>query len=213
MIKKNRWRLLFSSLVILLPILFGLIVWKKLPEQMVTHWGTDGSADGWSNRGFAVFALPIFIFIAHWFCVFCTSKDQKNKNQSSKVFGMVLWICPITSLFANGMIYTAAFGKEIDLYFITSMLIGLIFVVMGNYLPKCRQNSTIGVKVKWALESEENWNATHRFCGKIWAIGGLAILFCSFLPEAFLIYALPIWLIVLSILPIVYSYYYHKIKQ
>lgn len=213
MIKKNKWKLLISSIAILLPMVFGLIVWNKLPEQIATHWGADGNVNGWSNRSFAVFALPLFIFLTHWFCIFCTSRDSKNKSQSKKVFGMVLWICPITSLVANGMIYATALGKTIDMNFIVYLLTGLFFVIIGNYLPKCKQNYTIGIRVKWALENEENWNATHRFSGKVWAIGGVLMMGCSFIPEEISMYVFIALILVLSILSVGYSYYYFKTKQ
>lgn len=213
MLKKNKGKLLLTSLVILLPIVFGLFVWDKLPEQMVTHWGADGTADGWNSRSIAVFAMPIFILAAHWFCIFFTSRDPKNKNQSNKVFGMVLWICPVVSLLANALVYATALGKELDLQFFTCIPIGVMFVTIGNYLPKCRWNSTIGIKVKWALRNEENWNATHRLAGKIWVVGGVLIMLFAFLPEPTSMICLLILLTILALLPMGYSYYYYKTKQ
>lgn len=213
MIKKNKWKLFITSFVILLPILYGVIVWNKLPEQIATHWGIDGNADGWSHRNFIVFALPIFMLVMHWFCVFYTSKDPKNKNQSNKIFRIVLWVCPSTSLFANGIIYTVALGKEIKLYFILSLLIGLMLIVIGNYLPKCKQNSTIGIKVKWTLENEENWNATHRFSGKIWVISGILLVAGSFLFRNISFYFLLCCVIIPAVSSGGYSYYYFKTKQ
>lgn len=213
MIKKNKFKLWISSFVILLPIMFGLLFWDKLPEQMVTHWGADWNADGWSNRNFAVFALPVFILIVHWFCIFCTSKDPKNKDQSNKIFSIVLWICPIISIVTSYMIYAAALGKVIQPNVIVYILIGLLFIIVGNYLPKCKQNYTIGTRVKWALENEENWNATHRFSGKVWVVGGVLIMVCSFFPEKISLYVFMALIIVLSIFPAGYSYYYFKIKQ
>lgn len=213
MIKKNKFKLWISSFVILLPIMFGLLFWDKLPEQMVTHWGADWNADGWSNRNFAVFALPVFILIVHWFCIFCTSKDPKNKDQSNKIFSIVLWICPIISIVTSYMIYAAALGKVIQPNVIVYILIGLLFIIVGNYLPKCKQNYTIGTRVKWALENEENWNATHRFSGKVWVVGGVLIMVCSFFPEEISLYVFMALIIVLSIFPAGYSYYYFKIKQ
>lgn len=213
MIKKNKWKLLISSCVILLPIMFGLIVWNKLPEQVPTHWGVDGNADGFSSRSFAVFALPVFMLLMHWFCIFCTAKDPKNKNQSNKVFGIIFWVCPITSLFANGMIYAAALGKVLEPNLIIFVMVGLFFVLIGNYLPKCKQNHTIGIRVKWALENEENWNATHRFSGKVWTIGGVLMMLCSFMPEEISIYVFMVLTFALSILSIGYSYFYFKTKQ
>jgi 1,4-dihydroxy-2-naphthoate octaprenyltransferase len=61
MIKKYRTHIILSSIVILLPVLAGLILWNRLPDAMTTHWGADGNADGWSGKGFAVFGLPLIL--------------------------------------------------------------------------------------------------------------------------------------------------------
>lgn len=210
MIKNNKGQLIISSLIILLPAFIGILFWNELPAEMVTHWGTDGTADGWSSRAFAVFALPLFSLAAHWFCIFFTVKDPKNEGQSNKVFSMVLWICPIVSLFAGGIIYSAALGIEFNISSIGILLIGLMFAIMGNYLPKCKQNSTIGIKVKWALENEENWNATHRVCGKVWVVCGILLMLCVFLPEWIIPWIMTVDLSFIAVFSIAYSYYYHK---
>jgi len=210
MIKNNKWKLLISSIVILLPIVFGLVFWNELPEQMTTHWGFDGKADGWSNRYFAVFALPLFILAIHWLCIFFTSIDPKNKNQNNKIFGIVIWITPIVSLVANGTVYAVSFGKEFSPYLITTLLMGITFIFIGNYLPKCKQNYTIGIKVKWTLENEENWNATHRFCGKLWVVGGIVIMACTFFPKVIIPWIIVMAIMILVIIPVIYSYMYYK---
>lgn len=210
MIKKNKWPLLISSAVILLPAVFGLIVWKSLPDQMATHIGLQGNADRWSAKPFAVFGLPLMLLAFHWLGILFTTMDPKNKNQNNKVFGMVLWIVPFLSLFFSAMIYAFAFGKEIRMETLISLFIGLMFTVIGNYMPKCRQNSTIGVRIKWTLESEENWNATHRMSGKLWVIGGLMMMACAFLPGFLMPWVLTIFLIVQTFAPVVYSYRYYK---
>ncbi|MBE6972904.1 MAG: DUF1648 domain-containing protein [Ruminococcaceae bacterium] len=210
MIRDNKWKLLASSMAILLPVLFGALFWNELPEQMVTHWGINGAADGWSSRAFAVFVLPLSILAVHWLCVFCTALDPKNKGQNKKMFGLVIWITPIVSLFANGVVYGVSLGKEFQPYLITNLLMGTVFIVIGNYLPKCKQNYTIGIKVKWTLENEENWNATHRFGGKVWVVGGLLLLTCVFLPDGIALWGMVGSIITLVVLPIVYSYLYYK---
>lgn len=210
MIKNNKWKLILSSAVILLPVLVGLIFWNELPERMATHWGADGNADGSSVKAFAVFGLPLITLALHLVCVFFTAKDPKNKDQNKKVFGMVLWICPILSFFACGITYADAFGKEFDIIVMTLLLIGLLFIVIGNYLPKCKQNRTIGIKVKWALENEENWNATHRMGGKVWVVGGLLLMACAFLPSNIILWALTVIFLIMLFIPIIYSYAYYR---
>ena len=106
--------------------------------------------------------------------------------------------------------YAVAFGEEFQPYLITNLLMGIVFIVIGNYLPKCKQNYTIGIKIKWTLENEENWNVTHRFAGKVWVIGGLLLMACGFLPAFIAPWVMVAAMIVLVVVPIVYSYRYHK---
>lgn len=213
MIKKNKKILCITSLVILLPILFGLLLWNKLPEQIPTHWGADNQVDGWSSRGYAVFAMPLVFLLGHWLCILCTSLDKKNEEQNNKVFHAILWLCPLISLFLSGIVYAAAFGKAVETNCFLVLFMGLLFVLIGNYLPKCKQNYTIGIKVKWALLDEENWNATHRFAGKVWVIAGILMLGTCFLGENIAFYACIILVFAAAILSAGYSYYYFKKKQ
>lgn len=213
MLKQNKRTVLITSIIILLPVLFGLVYWNELPEQMITHWGWDGTADGWSSRAFAVFGLPVVIFVLHWLCVFGTAMDPKNKGQNGKVFCVVLWITPMLSLFVNGIIYAVSLGIEVHSNLIVNLLMGVTFVVIGNYLPKCKQNHTIGIKIKWTLENEENWNATHRISGKIWVAGGLLLIACAFLPEFVAPFIMIATIVLLVVIPFIYSYRYHKKQE
>ena len=210
MIRQNKRIIWITSLLILLPILFGVAFWNELPRQMPTHWGLDGTVNGWSSRPFAVFGLPLVIFAIHWLCVFFTAKDPGNQGQNEKVLGLVLWITPLVSLVTNGMVYAAALGAQITPTWFVLPLFGVMFVVIGNYLPKCRQNRTIGIKIKWTLENEENWNATHRFAGKLWTVGGILLVFCGFLPTPWNLVLFLSLTFPMVIAPVVYSYLYYK---
>lgn len=182
MFKKYKKQLIISSILILLPIVFGLLMWDQLPDTMTTHWGADGQADGYSSKGFAIFFLPLFLLGMHLFCVWITDLTNRSNGQDFKVMTMIFWIMPVISFMSNGMVYAIAMGKVWDMNALMPILMGLIFTIVGNYLPKCRQNTTIGIKVVWALNNEENWNATHRFAGKLWVAAGLLTVFTVFLP-------------------------------
>lgn len=210
MIKNNKRNLILSSIVILLPVIAGLLLWNILPDSMTTHWGADGAADGWSGKAFAVFGLPLILLAMHWFCIFVTAAAPKNKNQNRKAFGMVLWIIPVVSLFSNAFVYAVALGMDIHPDFFISAVIGLMFIILGNYLPKCRQNNTIGIKISWTLNNEENWNLTHRLAGKLWVAGGVILLFAALLPETVMIWVWVVTLIVLAGVPMIYSYVLHR---
>lgn len=208
--KKNKWKIILSCILTLLPMLFGIIFWDALPEQMATHWGIDGNVDGTSSAYIAVFLLPCILCLTNIFCMWCTSFDKNNSNQNAKAFGIIFWIMPLLSFFTNGIVYATAFGKEININMLLPIEMGIMFALIGNYLPKCKQNYTLGIKIKWTLENEDNWNATHRFGGKVWFFGGLLLLFCVFLPKKIMIPTVLISMLPMVFAPVFYSYLYYK---
>lgn len=212
--KQTKLNIILSCIVLLSPMIFGMIVWNKLPESMPIHWGVNGEADRWSSKPFAVFVLPLLILAIHGICIFASGKDFRDKKQSPKVMGLVLWICPLLSVMANSLTYAISLGKEINVLFVVSLTMGALFVLIGNYLPKCQQNRTVGIRIIWTLKNEANWNATHRFAGKVWVIGGLLLMASSLLPYSILPWAMIALLVVFIGLPVLYSYrFYRKERQ
>lgn len=207
MIKKNLKTLILTSVITLLPILAGLILWDKLPDEMATHFNAQGVADGFSSKAFSVFALPLFLLAVHWLCTVITSADPKKQNISGKSLKLVLWICPAISILISGIIYASALEVEMNISVIMSVFFGILFVAIGNYLPKCKQNYTMGIKISWTLNSEDNWNYTHRLAGKVWVIGGIIIFLTAFLKQYWIFPAITV---IMVIIPVVCSYIYHK---
>ncbi len=213
MLKKNKIKVIISSIIILLPALFGIIMWNDLPDIITTHWGADGNADGLSGKVFAVFGTPIILLIFHFVCLLFTSLDKKQKEQNQKALGMIFWIIPVISLFTSGIMYRAAFGKEFNLGLFMPALLGAMFIFIGNYLPKVKQNRTLGIKISWTLNNEENWNKTHRFSGKVWVVGGLILLPSVFLPLTAMVWFTACVIAAMVIIPMVYSYSIYKQHQ
>jgi len=209
-LKEHKKKLIISSIVILLPILFGLFIWDQLPDMMTTHWGVDNQPDGWGSKSFAVFVMPLLQLGMHWLCLWITSIDRSQKKQSKKVITLIFWLVPMISLFSSAMMYGIALGNSVSMTSILFIMIGLMFVVIGNYLPKTKQNHHIGIKVVWTLNNEENWNATHRFTGKVWVIGGVIMALAAFLPPKYGFAAMLPGILLFGAAPMLYSYLYYK---
>ena len=207
MVKKNKGLMILTSLIILLPMLAGTLLWDQLPEKMAIHWDANGEANGWAGRPVAVFGLPLFLLAIHFICAWGTDLDKRNRNQNEKIKQITLWIAPAVSLLGNSSTYAAAMGQEMDIVRYATLFMGLVFLMIGNYMPKCKQNYTIGIKLKWTLENEENWYATHRLAGKIWMAGGLGILICGFFS---ILQPLPLLFLLMVLIPVVYSWRYSK---
>lgn len=192
MIRENKKALIWGSIVTLLPIPIQLLL--KRP---------------WS----ASLTAPLILLITYWVCILATAADPKQQAQGKKPLRLVLWILPFLSLMLCGFDYLLWKGKAFPINTVFLLLFGLMFMAIGNYLPKCRQNYTIGIKVRWAYTSEENWNATHRFGGKVWFIGGLVIALGAFLPQSWGIPLVIVSIFVLVLLPIFYSYRYYRLQK
>ncbi len=189
--------------MILLPLLAGLILWNRLPESIATHFGPDGQPDGWSGKAFAVFFLPLFILAAHLLAVLITCADPKRQNISDKTLGLVFWIAPLCSVMAGILTYATALGCQPNVNVFVQLVLGLLFMVIGNFLPKCRQNYSVGIKTPWALNDPENWSRTHRFAGRLWIVGGLLLALTAFSGTVWLLLAV---LLAMAFAPMVYSY-------
>ncbi|MCD7859041.1 MAG: SdpI family protein [Firmicutes bacterium] len=210
MLQKNKGRIALSSFIVLLPIAFGLCMWKSLPDTIATHWGVDGEADGFSSKAFAVFGLPGFLLLLHWICLLATHLDKRQERQSPKALAMVCWIIPIISIGVCGAVYCVALGLGSSVMPYVCVLLAALFLLIGNYLPKVRPNNTLGFRIPWTQRSEENWRRTHRFAGKVWVAGGAALLIAMLLPPAAICWAIFGVLAAMAILPIAYSYCLHR---
>ena len=108
MFKKNKFKLIITSLIILLPMLYGLAMWEQLPDTLPIHWNFSNQADGHGSRAFAVFGIPLIMLGVHWLCFCATLLDKFNQQQNRKAMGLVLYIFPFISLIICSSVYFAA---------------------------------------------------------------------------------------------------------
>ena len=209
MLKKYKSTIILTSAKTLLSIIAGLILWDRLPAEIATHFGTDNQPNGYSSKAFAVFGLPLIILGIHLLCILATNADPKKKNISDKAFATVLWIIPLLSLVLMSMTYAYALGSKIKIGFIIIMFMGILFILLGNYMPKTRQNYTFGLRIPWTLNDEENWVKTHRFAGRIMVLGGAVICATAVFENPWIFF--PVVLIMLLV-PLAYSYKLYKNK-
>ena len=207
MIKKHLKVLIITSIAILLPMLAGIILWNRLPDQIPSHWNAAGEVDGWSSKPFTVFGLPLILLAAQWLCVLGTYADPKKESHTRKILHMVFWIIPVLSLLLHTVTYAVALGKDVPMEVVMPVFIGLLLAIVGNYLPKCKQNYTIGIKIPWTLNSEENWNRTHRFAGRIWVICGFTIMLSGFFGAFWIFLGI---VLIMVFAPFTYSYILHR---
>ena len=211
MIKKHKWTLLITSIIILLPMYFGYMLWDELPDMMATHWGVSNEPNGYSSKAMAVYGIPLIMLAMQWFLLLVTELDMKKKNHSLKLMQLVLWTIPVITVLVSVVTYSYALGIKLNVGFWVLLFTGILFIIIGNYLPKCRQNWTMGIRLRWTLSDVENWNHTHRMAGPVWMAGGLLIILGSFFStHAVVAYGIIAVIILMVFIPTVYSYLYYK---
>ena len=139
----------------------------------------------------------------------CLDKDPKRNNMSAALKSISLWIIPVLSVLCYGLTLAAAMGRPSHIETIVPLLVGILFLLIGNYLPKTKQSYTMGIRLPWTLESEENWNRTHRLAGFLWVAAGTLFILLSLL-RLWNGWLLGILLAVMVLSPILYSYFLHR---
>lgn len=213
---KELWRehkmlLLLGSAIILLQTAIGLMLWDRLPDQIATHFDFHNQPNGWSSRTFTVFGMPLILLALHWVCLLAECAPGRASHSSAKIKYLLMFIVPATSLLTMVISYGYALGVGFNIGRIVLVFVGVVFAVTGNYLPKIRRNYTTGIKLPWTLESEENWNRTHRMAAPVWVLCGIALIVLGLIGytgwTAFIVIAAAV------MIPTAYSFALHMQKK
>lgn len=207
--KKNRSLLPLTTGLCLLPLALSLALYPALPEQVPVHFDFSGEANGYMPKAQAAFFLPVLMTLCNLVCHAALDHDPKQAGQSKKLRAAAKWLCPALCLVLHPATLLASLGVPVPFPMLCTALLGAAFVLVGNYLPKCRQNYTMGVRTPWTLHSPENWNRTHRLAGRLWVAGGLLVALAGFWGGAMgplLAVVLP----AVALAPVAYSYILYR---
>ena len=199
--------LIISSVICLLPIAMSAAVYHKLPEQVATHWGADGLPNGYMPRFWGAFGMPLLLAALNLLVWVALDNDPKRKNASPVVLNFGKWLIPFLSVAVQGFVLYNAVAQPLNPSMAVTLFVGAIFVIIGNYLPKCKQNYTVGIKLPWTLSDEENWNKTHRMAGWLWMAGGLLVMASTFFQAPWLMVTV---MFVMILVPMGYSWWLYR---
>ena len=210
--KESKKTMIITSLLCLAPMILGAVYYGKLPAEMPIHWNAAGEVDGYASKAMAVFGLPLFLFVLEWVMYFVVLNDPKKQNQSKIMRDLGFWSVPSIALVIYPVMIFSALGYDIPIVPIACSLTGLILILCGNYMPKTKQNYTIGIKLPWTLHDPENWYKTHRLASFIWVVCGMVMIGCGFMTK-FAVAGLIAVILVATLVPTVYSYMLYRKKQ
>ena len=205
--KSRKFIVIAASLMCLLPMLVGFIMFNELPAKIPSHFDFNGVADAYMDKTLLIVGLPLFFAVITLITGFLVNEDPKKQNQAKILYILSLIFLPILSNITVNLSYLIALGYELNISNIILLLLGIMFILIGNYLPKVKQNYTMGVQLPWTLNDEDNWNKTHRLTGFLWVIGGFIFFIVPFFPVLLFIN-----LGLLLVVPIIYSYTIYKKK-
>lgn len=191
--------------------LIGLLSFRFLPKQLPIHFNALGEPDNFAGRWF-IFIAPAIILLFIFLAEILRKVDPKSNNYEkfeSSYYG-IHFAMSLLMLFIQ--IYTIAYvsGWQINISLLTPSMVGLLFIFLGNILPKFKHNYFVGIRSSWTLASEKVWYATHRFAGKVFVIGGLFLILASFVFPNHLTLVLFLAILFLVLLPVLGSYYYYQ---
>lgn len=132
----NKKILMITIIVCLLPILVGIIFYNSLPEKVAIHFNLSNQPDNYFSKTGFIFGMPIIMVFLQIFCCLVSDLSNKNLEVNKKVITIYKWIIPILTIVLYGVTICYALGKELDIRKIVMCIIGILFIVIGNYTPK-----------------------------------------------------------------------------
>ena len=207
--KKNDAVLLgITTFLCLLPVVLSILLYPELPDQIAVHWNSAGQPDNYLPKAAAAFVLPLFFTIVNLISKLRLFHDPKYQSMAGAMRLLSIWTAPALSLIFVPLTLFLAVGMPVSFMQFTPLLMGVVLIICGNYLPKSRQNYSVGIKLPWTLHSKENWNRTHRLAGRLWMAGGILVIAEAFIfhdNHIFNAYFMIAVVAVLVLVPMLYS--------
>ncbi|PJJ07115.1 putative membrane protein [Flavobacterium sp. 1] len=194
--------------IVLMPFIYLAFIWKTLPDKVPTHWNYKGEVDHWGDK-FSLIGLLFMLPVLTYILLLVIPKIDPKKRiafMGGKFYQLKFFLVLCMSMLALFIIFITknqSFSSSNLIY----IILGVLFLVLGNYFKVIQPNYFIGIRTPWTLENNEVWKLTHVFAGKLWFIGGLLIVLGGLIFEnnSFTIAFLSL-VAILAIVPIVYSY-------
>ncbi|MBN1258052.1 MAG: SdpI family protein [Planctomycetes bacterium] len=168
------------AVVIAAMLCIAIWAWRELPadSKIPVHYGMDGKPDRYGGKFEALLLLPIITIALSAFLVYIPriAPRKKNIEKSASVYNVLLKIYPCFMLAVYLLMLSIGFGIDLNINTIMLCLMGILFLVMGNYLGKVKSNFFIGIRTPWTLSSELSWYRTHRMAGWLVVIIGILYL-------------------------------------
>lgn len=208
MMKKN----VFVISLIVCSYVVSFVAIPYLPNEVAIHWNATGEADGFANKWWGALLFPLFLTGIVVLLAALPKLDPRKENYEKfqgvyRLFLNVL-VTFFFTLHLGTLAYNVGIPVQIDLF--VPIGIGVLFIVLGNYLPKIKPNYFIGIRTPWTLENETVWQKTHRLGGKVFVMMGVLMMFTAFVANAWRFVLFMIIVFVGTIYIVIQSYVFSR---
>ncbi len=201
---------LLCLLCVAVPVLLAAWLWPELPDPMPSHWNAAGDVDGTLPKFWGVAVTPL-VAVGVWL-LFRLIPLISPKGFRTDEFPDVLQVFLLASVaftsLVGVLVILAAIGIDVRMNQVILAAMGLLFMVIGNFLGKVRKNFFIGIRTPWTLASDEVWGRTHRLAARLFVLGGAVMLVGGLLKLP------PMWLVAVILLsafyPVLYSFLLYR---
>ncbi|HVW66682.1 MAG TPA: SdpI family protein [Candidatus Peribacteraceae bacterium] len=198
--------------------MFALVAWlyPSLPDVIPVHWGISGEPNGWAPKMWSAWLLPIIGLLLTLLFPLFAKIDPKAENYKEFArawnvlqLGIVLFFAYVEGITFYTIVHpahNALLGRDLLIG------IGFLFIVLGNYMGKIRQNFFIGVRTPWTLSDPDVWQKSQRIGGWTFVIGGIATMVLSWLFPMTIGWFIGV-IVAIVIIPVLSSYVLYQRKK
>jgi len=176
--KQNKWIILLVAL----SIIGTALLYPYLPEQVPAHWNIRGEVDRYQDKPW-VFFMALLPLVLYLLMIYLPKIDPKKASYEmhKKPYRIIQLLIVIVFILLHWASMVAALGSTIDIGVIVRLIVGVLFIIMGNYMSQIRQNYFLGIKTPWTLHNEQVWKKTHRVGAYGFTIMGIVTILTIFL--------------------------------
>jgi len=203
---KSEW---FSWLMILVVIIVAIWAYPQLPEIVPSHWNAAGEIDNYSSKLTHVLLFPgIIIGLYLLFIVIPYIEPRRGHFIKSLGFYQIIRnsMMAFMAIMFGISTYAGLSEQPISINTVVPIMIGILFISIGNYLSQIKSNFFMGIRTPWTLSSDEVWRKTHSVGGYSFVIGGLLFLASPFISTPWNAYVPIIGILIATLIPVIYSY-------
>ena len=167
-----------TGIVCLMPVVLGFCLWEKLPEEIPMQYGWNGQVNWTLPKLPAILVCPAVCFLLN--VILRVSFYLKAENVSRKAAAIFCWVIPVISVALNSVMLLKPAGVDLNVEKFVTLFCSLLFIIVGNYLPKTEPNNYVGIRAPWINKNPEVWRKTNRLGGILLVAAGFINLAASF---------------------------------